>query len=221
MKTCMMYPRSRKQDDHRLKQAVFQLCGSEWRHMHIYCCLLPGCGCDRMETLKLTRFHGKVKFAGILFCVAGVTILAFYEGPMFRSFNHHHLFQNGGGGGGSSAAGAGDTHSKKQWVLGIFLMTLSNVLAGLWTVLQVHSTLSISLSIYLSIPVSDCNSVARMNEPCTGAPDRGHVEADEHDAADLVGVAPGLPGGRCGGEGLLQVEAGLERRPRRHNLQRT
>jgi hypothetical protein len=100
-------------------------------------------------------------------------------------------------------------------------MTLSNVLAGLWTVLQVHSTLSISLSIYLSIPVSDCNSVARMNEPCTGAPDRGHVEADEHDAADLVGVAPGLPGGRCGGEGLLQVEAGLERRPRRHNLQRT
>lgn len=90
-----------------------------------------------METLKLTRFHGKVKFAGILFCVAGVTILAFYEGPMFRSFNHHHLFQNGGGGGGSgSSAGAGDTHSKKQWVLGIFLMTLSNVLAGLWTVLQ-------------------------------------------------------------------------------------
>lgn len=84
-----------------------------------------------METLKLTRFHGKVKFAGILFCVAGVTILAFYEGPMFRSFNHHHLFQNGG-----SSAGAGDTHSKKQWVLGIFLMTLSNVLAGLWTVLQ-------------------------------------------------------------------------------------
>lgn len=99
-----------------------------------------------METLKLTRFHGKVKFAGILFCVAGVTILAFYEGPMFGSFNHHHLFQNGGGGG--SSAGAEDTHSKKQWVLGIFLMTLSNVLAGLWTVLQVHT---FHLSIYLSM----------------------------------------------------------------------
>ncbi|KAG2637420.1 WAT1-related protein At5g64700-like [Panicum virgatum] len=86
-----------------------------------------------METLKLTRFHGKVKFAGILFCIAGVTVLAFYEGPMFRSFNHHHLFQNGGS---SSPAGAAEEHSKKQWVLGIFLMTLSNVLAGLWTVLQ-------------------------------------------------------------------------------------
>ena len=90
-----------------------------------------------METLKLTRFHGKVKFAGILFCIAGVTVLAFYEGPMFRSFNHHHLFQNGGS---SSPAGAAETpHSKKQWVLGIFLMTLSNVLAGLWTVLQVRN----------------------------------------------------------------------------------
>nr|CAB3454477.1 unnamed protein product [Digitaria exilis] len=85
-----------------------------------------------METLKMTRFHGKVKFAGILFCIAGVTILAFYEGPLFRSFNHHHLFQSGGG----SSSGAAETHSKKQWVLGIFLMTLSNVLAGLWTVLQ-------------------------------------------------------------------------------------
>ncbi|XP_062187761.1 WAT1-related protein At5g64700-like [Phragmites australis] len=84
-----------------------------------------------METMKLTRFHGKVKFAGILFCIAGVTVLAFYDGPMFRSFNHHQLFQHGR----SSSAGA-DTYSKKQWVLGIFLMTLSNVLAGLWTVLQ-------------------------------------------------------------------------------------
>ncbi|KAL6840600.1 hypothetical protein ACP4OV_029464 [Aristida adscensionis] len=84
-----------------------------------------------METMKLTRFHGQVKFAGILFCIAGVTVLAFYEGPMFRSFNHHQLFQNGNNG----TPGA-DTHSKKQWVFGIFLMTLSNVLAGLWTVLQ-------------------------------------------------------------------------------------
>lgn len=81
--------------------------------------------------MKPTRFHGKVKFAGILFCVAGVSVLAFYSGPMLRSLNHHHLFQNG------SPAGGGDAQSKKQWVFGIFLMTLSNILAGLWTVLQV------------------------------------------------------------------------------------
>ncbi|KAF0905306.1 hypothetical protein E2562_003904 [Oryza meyeriana var. granulata] len=83
-----------------------------------------------MESMKLKKFHGNVKAAGILFCIAGVTVLAFYEGPMYKSFNHHHLFQQG------SSSSSGDTHSKKQWVFGIFLMTLSNILAGLWTVLQ-------------------------------------------------------------------------------------
>ncbi|BAT01843.1 WAT1-related protein At5g64700 [Oryza sativa Japonica Group] len=86
-----------------------------------------------MESMKLKKFHGNVKAAGILFCIAGVTILAFYEGPMFKSFNHHHLFQQGSS---SSTSSSGDTHSKKQWAFGIFLMTLSNILAGLWTVLQ-------------------------------------------------------------------------------------
>ncbi|EAZ04130.1 hypothetical protein OsI_26274 [Oryza sativa Indica Group] len=86
-----------------------------------------------LESMKLKRFHGHVKSAGILFCIGGVIVLAFYEGPMFKSFNHHHLFQQGS----SSSSSAGDTHySKKQWALGIFLMTLSNVLAGLWNVFQ-------------------------------------------------------------------------------------
>uniref|UniRef100_A0A0D3GRU2 WAT1-related protein n=1 Tax=Oryza barthii TaxID=65489 RepID=A0A0D3GRU2_9ORYZ len=86
-----------------------------------------------LESMKLKRFHGHVKSAGILFCIGGVIVLAFYEGPMFKSFNHHHLFQQGS----SSSSSAGDTHySKKQWALGIFLMTLSNVLGGLWNVFQ-------------------------------------------------------------------------------------
>jgi hypothetical protein len=82
--------------------------------------------------MKLKKLHGNIKVAGILFCIAGVTVLAFYEGPMFKSFNHHQLFKEGS----SSSSGAG-AYSKNQWVLGIFLMTLSNILAGLWTVLQV------------------------------------------------------------------------------------
>uniref|UniRef100_A0A0E0LLI5 WAT1-related protein n=1 Tax=Oryza punctata TaxID=4537 RepID=A0A0E0LLI5_ORYPU len=84
-----------------------------------------------LESMKLKRFHGNVKAAGILLCMGGVIMLAFYEGPMFKSFNHHHLFQQG-----SSSSSAGDTHSKKQWAMGIFLMTLSNVLGGLWHVFQ-------------------------------------------------------------------------------------
>jgi hypothetical protein len=106
-----------------------------------------------METLKLARFHGKVKFAGILFCVAGVSVLAFYDGPMFRSLNNHHLFQNG------NTSSAGDAHSKTQWVFGIFLMTLSNVLAGLWTVLQVERIKFQNL--FVSMPVQSMTS--RMN----------------------------------------------------------
>ncbi|EEC82171.1 hypothetical protein OsI_26273 [Oryza sativa Indica Group] len=84
-----------------------------------------------MESMKLKKLHGNVKAAGILFCVTGVTVLAFYQGPMLGSFNHHHLFQQAN----SSDDPEGNAHSKTQWVLGIFLMTLSNVLAGLWTVL--------------------------------------------------------------------------------------
>ncbi|KAL5197461.1 hypothetical protein ABZP36_000973 [Zizania latifolia] len=86
-----------------------------------------------MESMKLKKLHGNVKAAGILLCIAGVTVLAFYEGPMFRSFNHRHMFHQGGS---TSPTGDSDSHSKKQWVYGIFLMTLSNILAGLWTVLQ-------------------------------------------------------------------------------------
>ncbi|XP_047083348.1 WAT1-related protein At5g64700-like [Lolium rigidum] len=85
-----------------------------------------------MESLKLKKFHGKVKIAGILLCIAGVTVLALYDGPMLESFNHHRLFQDGS----SSSPGGGAQYSKKQWALGIFLMILYNVLAGLWTVLQ-------------------------------------------------------------------------------------
>ncbi|EAZ40073.1 hypothetical protein OsJ_24518 [Oryza sativa Japonica Group] len=81
--------------------------------------------------MKLKKLHGNVKAAGILFCVTGVTVLAFYQGPMLGSFNHHHLFQQAN----SSDDPEGNAHSKTQWVLGIFLITLSNVLAGLWTVL--------------------------------------------------------------------------------------
>ncbi|BAF21747.2 Os07g0527000 [Oryza sativa Japonica Group] len=84
-----------------------------------------------IESMKLKKLHGNVKAAGILFCVTGVTVLAFYQGPMLGSFNHHHLFQQAN----SSDDPEGNAHSKTQWVLGIFLITLSNVLAGLWTVL--------------------------------------------------------------------------------------
>ncbi|XP_025817481.1 WAT1-related protein At5g64700-like isoform X3 [Panicum hallii] len=47
-----------------------------------------------METLNLKRFHGIAKVCGILFSLAGVIVLAFYQGPEMKSFNHHHLFHH-------------------------------------------------------------------------------------------------------------------------------
>ncbi|XP_025817482.1 WAT1-related protein At5g64700-like isoform X4 [Panicum hallii] len=84
-----------------------------------------------METLNLKRFHGIAKVCGILFSLAGVIVLAFYQGPEMKSFNHHHLFHHV-----SNFHGGGTAHPTRTWILGIFLTTLSTTSWALWTVLQ-------------------------------------------------------------------------------------
>jgi NADH:ubiquinone oxidoreductase subunit 4 (subunit M) len=87
---------------------------------------------DRMESLKLKRFHGVAKVFGVVFCIAGVIVLAFYQGPEIKSFNHHHLFHQ------LSNSHTGVTsYSKRSWIFGIFLTTLSTTAWALWTVFQV------------------------------------------------------------------------------------
>ncbi|GJN18606.1 hypothetical protein PR202_gb05781 [Eleusine coracana subsp. coracana] len=84
-----------------------------------------------MESLNLKRFHGIAKVVGVIFCIAGVILLAFYQGPELKSFNHHHLFHQ------ISKSRSGVTsHSTRSWILGIFLTTLSTTAWALWTVLQ-------------------------------------------------------------------------------------
>ncbi|KAG2598269.1 hypothetical protein PVAP13_5KG353600 [Panicum virgatum] len=85
----------------------------------------------RMETLNLKRFHGIAKICGILFSLAGVIVLAFYQGPEMKSFNHHHLFHHV-----SNFHGGVTAHPRRTWILGIFLTTLSTTSWALWTVLQ-------------------------------------------------------------------------------------
>ncbi|KAL6657936.1 hypothetical protein ACP70R_005716 [Stipagrostis hirtigluma subsp. patula] len=82
----------------------------------------------RMETLNLRSVHGMAKASGILLCVCGVVVLALYQGPEFKSLNHHQLLKH--------HAAAVHAHSKKDWALGIFLMTTSIVIWSLWTVQQ-------------------------------------------------------------------------------------
>lgn len=84
-----------------------------------------------METLNLKSTHGMAKASGILLCIGGVIVLALYQGPEFKSWNHHQLLHH------ASAAAAAAAHSKKNWALGIFLMTTSVVIWSFWTVKQV------------------------------------------------------------------------------------
>uniref|UniRef100_A0ACD5YW40 Uncharacterized protein n=2 Tax=Avena sativa TaxID=4498 RepID=A0ACD5YW40_AVESA len=80
-----------------------------------------------MESLKLRRFHGILKVSGIVLCAAGVTVLALYQGPKFKSFVHHPLFHH---------PSRADAHPSRNWILGILLQSLAAVMFALWTVFQ-------------------------------------------------------------------------------------
>uniref|UniRef100_A0A0E0MXS9 EamA domain-containing protein n=1 Tax=Oryza rufipogon TaxID=4529 RepID=A0A0E0MXS9_ORYRU len=84
----------------------------------------------KMESLNLKRINGIAKVSGVVLCIVGVIILAFYQGPELKSFNHHHLFRT------STVYAAATSHPATTWILGIFLTTLSTTCWALWTVLQ-------------------------------------------------------------------------------------
>ncbi|XP_026659330.2 WAT1-related protein At5g64700-like isoform X2 [Phoenix dactylifera] len=84
------------------------------------------------ETIKLKRLSGIMKVSGVLLCLAGILEMAFYKGPHFKPLNHHHLLGHG-----SRETNHPPTNSTKNWVLGTFLMTISNATWSLWMVLQV------------------------------------------------------------------------------------
>ncbi|XP_052168344.1 WAT1-related protein At5g64700-like [Oryza glaberrima] len=84
----------------------------------------------KMESLNLKRINGIAKVSGVVLCIVGVIILAFYQGPELKSFNHQHLFRT------STVYAAATSHPATTWILGIFLTTLSTTCWALWTVLQ-------------------------------------------------------------------------------------
>uniref|UniRef100_K3XRW6 WAT1-related protein n=1 Tax=Setaria italica TaxID=4555 RepID=K3XRW6_SETIT len=84
-----------------------------------------------IESLNMKRFQGIVKVTGIVFCFAGVIVLAFYQGPEMKSFNHHRLLHQT-----SNSHATVIVHSVRTWLLGIFLMTLGTICWAFWTVLQ-------------------------------------------------------------------------------------
>ncbi|XP_078173393.1 WAT1-related protein At5g64700-like [Carex rostrata] len=83
----------------------------------------------RMETLKIRTSHGIAKAIGVLFCLAGVVVIAFYVGFTIHPLNHHRLFQPKNGGQSAS-------HSQGDWVKGTFLLFFANTAWSLWLVAQ-------------------------------------------------------------------------------------
>ncbi|XP_022947669.1 WAT1-related protein At5g64700-like [Cucurbita moschata] len=87
----------------------------------------------RLEVLRLKSIAGIAKLAGIVLCVGGVGVLAFYKGPQLKWFNNHHLFSAHNAATHAHSATASSTSS---WLKGCFLMLSSNTLWGIWIVLQ-------------------------------------------------------------------------------------
>ncbi|KAJ3682479.1 hypothetical protein LUZ60_015052 [Juncus effusus] len=83
----------------------------------------------RMETLIIKRIHGMAKVAGVVLCLAGVIVLAFYVGPAIHPLNHHRLFHQSGN-------SAGQVHSKGTWIKGTFLLIFAQTAWSFWLVVQ-------------------------------------------------------------------------------------
>ncbi|XP_022977911.1 WAT1-related protein At5g64700-like [Cucurbita maxima] len=80
----------------------------------------------RMEEVKIRKASGMAKVGGIIVCIAGVAVLAFYRGPYIKPFFHYHLFETH------------ESHvsSPKTWIFGCFLLLFACISWGLWFVLQ-------------------------------------------------------------------------------------
>lgn len=87
-----------------------------------------------MEVVKLRSISGIAKVTGVALCLAGALVIAFYTGPSVSPVSHHRAF--GRGGAHAAAAHGLKAPSRGTWILGTFLMFLSNVTWSLWMVLQ-------------------------------------------------------------------------------------
>ncbi|XP_022949631.1 WAT1-related protein At5g64700-like [Cucurbita moschata] len=87
----------------------------------------------RMEKVKLNKAAGIAKVVGIMICMAGAAILAFYKGPYLSPIlSHHQLFHH--------VQTQTQTHhpptSQNTWMIGCFFLLVTSVSWGIWFVLQ-------------------------------------------------------------------------------------
>lgn len=94
----------------------------------------------RIESVKLKQATGIAKVFGIVLCLVGVLVLAFYEGPHLKSIRHDRPILH-------PSNGKKGSHSKSEWIIGTFVMILSAVTWSLWIILQVSRSQKLSHSV--------------------------------------------------------------------------
>ncbi|RRT62905.1 hypothetical protein B296_00025066 [Ensete ventricosum] len=89
---------------------------------------------NRTEKVKVKRHSGIAKLCGVGLCIAGALTIAFYRGPRLNHLNRHHVLAGGN-------QPQVHPHPYSRWVLGTFLMIVSNLTCSLFS-----PSLSLSLS---------------------------------------------------------------------------
>lgn len=100
--------------------------------------------CFRIEVLKVKTAPGIAKLVGVVACLTGAAILAFYKGPHLELLSHYNLL-----GYHKSQQHLGHVASS-SWIKGCFLMLLSSTFWGMWLVLQVNFLPSQLMIFFLS-----------------------------------------------------------------------
>ncbi|CAK9320272.1 unnamed protein product [Citrullus colocynthis] len=84
----------------------------------------------RMEKVEIKKAAGIAKVAGMMICMGGAAIIAFYKGPYLKPIISHPLFHLE-----DSKSDILST-SQRTWMLGCFFLLVATVTWGIWFVLQ-------------------------------------------------------------------------------------
>ncbi|KAG7027127.1 WAT1-related protein, partial [Cucurbita argyrosperma subsp. argyrosperma] len=84
----------------------------------------------RMEMVNLKTAGGIAKVVGIMVCMAGAAILAFYKGPYLKPLFTHQLFHH------AQSQAHHPPNSQSTWMIGCFFLLVTSISWGIWFVLQ-------------------------------------------------------------------------------------
>lgn len=93
--------------------------------------LVVNCMVCRMESVKLSNPYSIAKVTGVVICLAGVFVIAFYAGPALSPVNHHRAFH--------ASQTSSNPMRRVTWIKGTFLKLLGDIIWCLWIIAQVCS----------------------------------------------------------------------------------